>query len=94
MAADSNAADDAEAQKPETFEMEQSKKKEGDGGAGLAGSCIKKQHLDWAGQMAASLFWTISVFVYGIEGTGDILQLCAALSWFVANLAALLPESG
>ena len=45
--------------------------------------------LEWGGQMMASLFWTTSVFVYGIESTGDVLQLCAALAWVTANLAAL-----
>mmetsp|Transcript_8549 Transcript_8549/g.20014 ORF Transcript_8549/g.20014 Transcript_8549/m.20014 type:complete len:99 (-) Transcript_8549:90-386(-) len=52
---------------------------------------FKKSNLEWSGQTAASLFWTISVFVYGISSTGDILQLCAALSWFVANMAVFLP---
>ena|ERR1719263_70881 len=50
-----------------------------------------KSNLEWSGQTAASLFWTISVFVYGISSTGDILQLCAALSWLVANMAVFLP---
>ena len=45
--------------------------------------------LEWGGQMMASLFWTTSVFVYGVESTGDVLQLCAALAWVTANLAAL-----
>ena len=54
-------------------------------------SFVKRKHVEWSGQTMASLFWIVSVFVYGIEGTGDILQLCAALSWFVANMAALLP---
>ena len=45
--------------------------------------------LEWGGQMMASLFWTTSVFVYGISSTGDVLQLCAALAWVIANLAAL-----
>ena len=46
--------------------------------------------LDWLGQMLASVLWTISVFVYGITEAGDVLQLCAALAWTVANLAALI----
>ena len=47
--------------------------------------------VEWLGQMAASVFWIISVFVYGIEKPGDWLQLCAASAWAVANLAALSP---
>ena len=45
--------------------------------------------VEWLGQMMASIFWIISVFVYGISETGDWLQLLAASAWFVANLAAL-----
>ena len=54
-------------------------------------SLFKKSNLEWSGQTAASLFWIISVFIYGISSTGDILQLCAALSWLAANMAAFLP---
>ena len=54
-------------------------------------SLFKKSNLEWSGQTAASLFWAISVFIYGISSTGDILQLCAALSWLAANMAAFLP---
>ena len=45
--------------------------------------------LDWLGQMLASLLWIASVFVYEIQSTGDILQLCAALAWMIANIASL-----
>ena len=45
--------------------------------------------VEWLGQTAASLFWIVSVFVYGISETGDWLQLCAACAWFVANIAAI-----
>ncbi|MEL6349348.1 MAG: hypothetical protein AAFV53_39970 [Myxococcota bacterium] len=45
--------------------------------------------IDWLGQMAACLFWIGSVVAYGIAAPGDVLQLLAALSWLVANLAAL-----
>ncbi|MCH2108816.1 MAG: hypothetical protein MK135_05770 [Polyangiaceae bacterium] len=45
---------------------------------------------EWLGQMAASIFWIVSVFTYGIESLGDWLQLCAASAWFIANLAALV----
>lgn len=54
---------------------------------------LKKQpihlfQLDWLGQMTASILWAASVLVYGVNSTGDVLQLCAALSWMIANIAA------
>ena len=45
--------------------------------------------LEWCGQTVASLCWIASVFVYGIDGYGDILQLFAASAWLTANVAAL-----
>ena len=45
--------------------------------------------LDWLGQMTASILWAASVFAYGVNSTGDMLQLSAALAWMVANLAAI-----
>lgn len=54
-------------------------------------SCLSRAlRVEWLGQMAASLFWIVSVFVYGISETGDWLQLCAASAWFVANIAAIV----
>ena len=49
--------------------------------------------VEWLGQMAASLFWIVSVLSYGISSTGDWLQMLAASSWFVANLAAVVGRS-
>ena len=46
--------------------------------------------LEWLGQMVASLCWIVSVFSYGITSTGDWLQLAAAGSWAVANVASLV----
>lgn len=46
--------------------------------------------IEWLGQMAASLFWITSVLVYGMKSTGDVLQMCAAVSWAIANVAALV----
>ena len=43
--------------------------------------------LEWYGQTAASLCWIASVFAYGIEGTGDLLQLFAASAWLIANIS-------
>ena len=52
--------------------------------------------IDWLGQTLASFCWIVSVFVYGYASgdglklsTGDFLQLAAASSWFIANMAAL-----
>ena len=52
--------------------------------------------IDWLGQTIASFCWIVSVFVYGFASgdglqmsTGDWLQLGAASSWFIANMAAL-----
>ncbi len=42
--------------------------------------------LDWYGQTAASLCWIASVFTYGIDGAGDLLQLVAASAWLAANI--------
>ena len=46
--------------------------------------------VEWIGQMGASVFWMASVFVYGIQAIGDVLQLCAALAWMLANIATLV----
>ena len=52
--------------------------------------------IEWLGQTLASFCWIVSVFVYGFASgdglqmsTGDWLQLAAASSWFISNLAAL-----
>ena len=50
--------------------------------------------LGWLGQTVASLCWIVSVFLYGIEKAADVLQMVAASSWLVANVASVLkPES-
>ncbi len=50
--------------------------------------------LDWYGQTAASLCWIASVFVYGIDGAGDLLQLFAASAWLIANIyLAFAPQN-
>ena len=46
--------------------------------------------LEWLGQTVASLCWIVSVFLYGIESAADVLQLAAATSWLVANVASLM----
>ncbi|MEC7501729.1 MAG: hypothetical protein VX970_08375 [Planctomycetota bacterium] len=44
--------------------------------------------IEWIGQTVASLCWIGSVLAYGISSSGDWLQLLAASSWLVANIAA------
>ncbi|GEM_PF-428063 len=50
----------------------------------------KVLRIEWLGQTVASICWIVSVFTYGISSTGDWLQLAAASSWLVANLAAVV----
>ncbi len=44
--------------------------------------------IEWLGQTAASICWIGSVLAYGISSSGDWLQLFAASSWLLANIAA------
>ena len=44
--------------------------------------------IEWIGQTVASLCWIGSVLAYGVSSGGDWLQLLAASSWLVANIAA------
>ena len=55
-----------------------------------AAQLAKITSIEWLGQMAASVFWICSVLVYGITSNGDWLQLLAATSWCVANIASVL----
>ena len=50
----------------------------------------KMMSFEWIGQTLASLCWIISVFIYGISSTGDWLQLMAASSWMLSNVASIL----
>ena len=52
------------------------------------GRSLQLFQLDWLGQMTASILWAASVFAYGINSTADLLQLCAAIAWMVANIAS------
>ena len=49
----------------------------------------KMMRVGWMGQTVASLCWIVSVFAYGITTTGDWLQLCAASSWMISNIAGI-----
>ena len=44
----------------------------------------------WLGQTAASVCWIASMLAYGIESSGDWLQLGAASAWLLANIAAFM----
>ena len=57
------------------------------------GMVQKMLRVEWFGQTLASTCWMVSVFVYGISSPGDWLQLVAASSWLVANLASLFSEN-
>ena len=50
----------------------------------------KMMSLEWLGQTVASGAWIVSVFVYGLESTGDYLQLVAASAWMLSNIAAVV----
>ena len=50
----------------------------------------KMMSFDWIGQTLASLCWIISVFFYGISSRGDWLQLMAASSWMLSNVASII----
>ena len=51
----------------------------------------KMMGIEWIGQTLASLFWIVSVFAYGgPEGLGDWLQLMAASSWMLSNIASIM----
>ena len=50
----------------------------------------KMLSLEWLGQTVASLCWIVSVFAYGIGSTGDWLQLGAASSWMLSNIATVV----
>lgn len=58
------------------------------------GLLIRALRLEWLGQMFASLCWFASVMAYGINSTGDWLQLFAASAWFLANVAAVIAVEG
>ena len=50
----------------------------------------KMLSFEWLGQTIASLCWIISVFTYGISSSGDWLQLTAASSWMLSNIATII----
>jgi hypothetical protein len=46
--------------------------------------------IEWLGQIVASICWICSVLAYGIQSSGDWLQLCAASAWLLATLASAI----
>lgn len=61
-----------------------------EGSSGNRSRLAKMVQVEWLGQTIASVCWIASVFVYGISSGGDWLQLIAASSWLVANIAAVV----
>lgn len=49
----------------------------------------KAWSLKWLGQTVASVCWISSMLAYGINSPGDMLQVCAASAWLLANIATL-----
>ena len=50
----------------------------------------KMMSIEWLGQTIASGSWIVSVFVFGLASTGDYLQLVAASSWMLSNIASVI----
>ena len=54
----------------------------------------KMLSFEWLGQTLASMCWIISVFVYesdvNLWSNGDWLQLAAASSWMLSNIASVV----
>ena len=62
-------------------------------GAAVGASSVQARlarvlRIEWLGQTVASLCWIGSVLAYGVNSSGDWLQLFAASSWLLANVAA------
>ncbi|WP_229802556.1 hypothetical protein [Parahalioglobus pacificus] len=48
----------------------------------------------WLGQTIASLCWVASMLAYGLDSSGDWLQLLAASAWLLSSLASLAATLG
>ena len=60
--------------------------------AGIGANAVQTRfarvlRIEWLGQTVASVCWIASVLTYGINSSGDWLQLFAASSWLLANIA-------
>ena len=64
------------------------------GGMSTSPRISKMMSFAWLGQTLASMCWIISVFVYETDvnlwSNGDWLQLAAASSWMVSNIASVV----
>ena len=64
------------------------------GGMGPSPRISKMMSFEWLGQTLASMCWIVSVFVYETDvnlwSNGDWLQLAAASSWMLSNIASVV----
>ena len=64
------------------------------GGMSTSPRISKMMSFEWLGQTLASMCWIISVFVYETDvnlwSNGDWLQLAAASSWMMSNIASVV----
>ena len=64
------------------------------GGMSTSPRISKMMSFEWLGQTLASMCWIVSVFVYETDvnlwSNGDWLQLAAASSWMVSNIASVV----
>ena len=64
------------------------------GGMSTSPRISKILSVEWLGQTLASMCWIISVFVYesdvNLWSNGDWLQLAAASSWMLSNVASVV----
>ena len=61
-------------------------------GAVSARRLSRALRVEWLGQTAASVCWIASMLTYGLNSTGDWLQLSAASAWLLANIAAIVTD--
>ncbi len=64
------------------------------GGMSTSPRISKMMSFEWLGQTLASMCWIVSVFVYETDvnlwSNGDWLQLAAASSWMMSNIASVV----
>ena len=64
------------------------------GGMSTSPRISKMMSFEWLGQTLASMCWIVSVFVYETDvnlwSNGDWLQLAAASSWMLSNIASVV----
>lgn len=64
------------------------------GGMSTSPRISKMMSFEWLGQTLASMCWIVSVFMYETDvnlwSNGDWLQLAAASSWMMSNIASVV----